>query len=200
MKKIALTLLTLFLILSGVAVYLNRNTDFERGFAAHEKGDYATALREWTPLAEQGDVDAQYNLALMYAKGQGVPQDYTVALKWYRLSAEQGNAKAQNNLGVMYGEGRGVPQDDKMAVEWYRRAAEQGNDFAQYNLGAMYEEGEGVLQDTVYAHMWYNIAASSGDEDAAESRDELAEDMTRANLVAAQRLARECTEKNYKGC
>ena len=75
---------------------------FPKGFAAYQSGDYATALREWTPLAKQGDAVAQYNLGVMYAQGQGVPQDYKTAVKWYRLAAEQGNADAQYNLGVMY--------------------------------------------------------------------------------------------------
>jgi len=47
----------------------------DRCSASYENGDYATALREWEPLAEQGNAYAQSNLSLMYAKGQGVPQD-----------------------------------------------------------------------------------------------------------------------------
>jgi TPR repeat protein len=69
--------------------------DFQKGYAAAQAGDYATALQEWTPLAEAGDVDAQYNLGQMYRRGQGVPQDYAETVKWYRLAAEQGNADAQ---------------------------------------------------------------------------------------------------------
>jgi len=71
------------------------------GLTAYNSGDYATALREWKPLAEQGDVDAQYNLGLMYDNGRGVPQDDKTAVKWYRLAAEKGDASAQYNLSVM---------------------------------------------------------------------------------------------------
>ena len=91
---------------------------FNDGVAAYERGDYATALRLWRPLAEEGDALAQYNLGLMYGKGEGVPQDDAEAVKWYRLAAEQGFAKAQLNLGFMYARGRGVPQDDAEAVKW----------------------------------------------------------------------------------
>ena len=84
---------------------------------AYKSGDYATALREWTPLAKQGNADAQFDLGVMYELGQGVPQDGKTAVKWYRLAAEQGLADAQFNLGVMYAEGRGVPQDGKTAVK-----------------------------------------------------------------------------------
>ena len=79
-------------------------------------------------------------------------------------------------------------------------AAEQGVAPAQYNLGLMYALGNGVLQDNVYAHMWFNIAASQGDEIAAIFRDQVAGEMTPADISAAQTLARECVKKNYKGC
>ena len=64
--------------------------DFQAGFAAAQKGDYAAALREWTPLAKQGDAVAQFNLGVMYQQGQGVNQDDKQAVKWFRLAAKQG--------------------------------------------------------------------------------------------------------------
>ena len=42
------------------------SADFQKGLDAYDRGDYATALREWTPLAEQGHAWAQYNLGVMY--------------------------------------------------------------------------------------------------------------------------------------
>ena len=76
---------------------------YEEGVAAYHRGDYATAVRLFRPLAEQGDAAAQYSLGLMYHQGRGVPQDDAEALKWYRLAAKQGDAHAQHYLGVMYG-------------------------------------------------------------------------------------------------
>ena len=64
----------------------------------------------------------------------------------------------------------------------------------------MYALGNGVLQDNVYAHMWANIAAANGAENAGEARDELAKEMTPADISDAQRLARECVARNYKNC
>ena len=72
---------------------------FEDADAAYQRGDYATALRLWRPLGEQGNALAQFNLGIMYRRGQGVPQDYAEAVKWNRLAAEQGDAEAQHNLG-----------------------------------------------------------------------------------------------------
>ena len=114
------------LILSTVLVAPGVWAGFVEGLNAASKGDYATALREWRPLAEQGDASAQFNLGLMYDKGQGVAQDYAEAVKWYRKAAEQGFAFAQYNLGAMYDNGQGVPQDYVQAHMWLNLAAAQG--------------------------------------------------------------------------
>ena len=63
----------------------------------------------------------------------------------------------------------------------------------------MYENGYGVLQDYIRAHMWYNIAASSGNKMASNNRDIVAERMSPVQLETAQKLARECVRKKYKG-
>jgi TPR repeat protein len=178
---------------------LQRKT-FRRGLEAYQAGDYQTALQEWRPLAEQGNLDAQNNLALMYYKGMGVPQDYAEASKWYRLSAEQGVAVAQKNLGYLYDMGKGVPQDYAAALKWYRLAAEQGNAMGQTNLGVMYHNGNGVLQSNIMAHMWYNIASANGHEKAGEPRAYLEEKMTSADISKAQELARECMSSDYQNC
>ncbi len=102
----AIIAVLLLAALAGTAVA----EPYEDAVSAFERGDYATALREFRVFAEQGDADAQYNLALKYDNGQGVPQDYAEAAKWYRKAAEQGIAKAQNNLGLKYAKGDGVPR------------------------------------------------------------------------------------------
>ena len=99
MRKLTSTLcLTIAVLLGSLGV--SWSADWEKGVTAAQNGDFATALREWKPLAKQGYATAQFNLGLMYYKGKGVPQDYKTAVKWYRLAAEQGNAYAQNNLGM----------------------------------------------------------------------------------------------------
>jgi len=72
--------------------------------------------------------------------------------------------------------------------------------FAQSNLGVMYANGQGVIQDNFYAHMWFNIAVSSGIKDAVPGRDAVSKRVTPADISAAQKLARECVRKKYKGC
>ncbi len=84
MKRLVLT----FAILIGLAA--PSWAGFAEGVAAWDRGDYATALREFRPLAEQGDASAQHNLGLMYNNGLGVAQDYAEAVRWYRKAVEQG--------------------------------------------------------------------------------------------------------------
>ena len=68
--------------------------DFQAGVEAYKRGDYDTALKEFRPLAEQGDAFVQFNLGVMYIKGQGVPQDYVLAHMWMNLAAAKGVKKA----------------------------------------------------------------------------------------------------------
>ena len=79
-------------------------------------------------------------------------------------------------------------------------SAEQGDAKAQFNLAVMYANGQGVIQDDVYAHMWWNIAAANGNFFAQKNRDEVTKSMTSSQLEEAQKLARECVAKDYKGC
>ncbi len=68
---------------------------WDEAVAAAKRGDYATTIREFFPLAEQGHAKAQYNVGHMYRNGHGVPQDYSEAMRWYRKAADQGLARAQ---------------------------------------------------------------------------------------------------------
>ena len=78
--------------------------------------------------ANQGHAYAQFNLGVMYANGEGVPEDDKEAVKWYRLAAEQGHAKAQYNLALMYTTGEGVPKDNLLAYMWWNIAGANGQD------------------------------------------------------------------------
>ena len=64
----------------------------------------------------------------------------------------------------------------------------------------MYDNGRGDIQDYIYAHMWANISASSGNKNAVKVRDIIVTEMTPTDISTAQKLARECVEKKYKGC
>ena len=132
--------------------------DFQKGWKASQVGDYATAMKEWEPLAKKGDATSQFNLGWMYQNGKGVIQDIKEAFKWYLLSANQGYAYGQNNVGIMYAKGDGVPKDYADAMKWFRLSAKQGNAGGQFGLGFMYEEGNGVLKDYAEAKKWYQLS------------------------------------------
>ena len=151
---------------------LGADSAWNKGVAAYKRGDFATALRELQPLAEQGHADAQHALGRIY--------DQTLARYHY---------KELN-----------VPQDYKTAVQWFRRAAEQGYAEAQASLSMMYFAGKGVLKDYVYAHMWANIAASGGAKHLIGIRKIIELEMTPFQIIKAQKLAQECVRKEYKNC
>lgn len=156
----AVWLTTLFMVALFVAPA--QTADFQAGLEAYERGDFAAALHEWRPLAEQGHAWAQHNLGAMYVRGSGVPQDDIEAVKWTRKAAYQGLVAAQFKMGIMYIRGKGVPENDVEAVKWLRMAAEQGNAEAQIYLGHMYNKGKGVSEDDAEAAKWYRKAAEQG--------------------------------------
>ena len=94
----------------------------------------ASEFDETKALAELGMAAAQYDLALMYGNGEGVPENDAEAVKWYRKAADQGYADAQLNLGNMYAKGEGVPENDIRAYVWWSMAKTQGNTKAAGNL------------------------------------------------------------------
>lgn len=111
--------------------------------------------------AEQGDLRAQYNMALISRS----LEDYDEALNWAHLAAER-SASARYLLGELYANGQGVARDDENALRWYLEAAEMGNAAAQYQAGRFLASGRAVAPDPVAAHAWYQRAAGQGDADA----------------------------------
>jgi TPR repeat protein len=95
MRRIAATLAVVVALLFSAG---SAWADYDDGWAAAQRGDFATAFREWLPLAEQGDAAAQYNLGLLYDHGQHVPQNYYQAFNCYRKAAEQSGEDAKRLL------------------------------------------------------------------------------------------------------
>ena len=197
MRRIAATLAVVgaFFFSAGAAW-----ADWDDGHAAYKRGDYATALQEWRPLAEQGHADSQSDLGVMYDEGYGVPVYDAEAVKWYRKAAQQGYAMAQHSLGLMYDKGYGVPENDAEAVKRYRKAATQGPASAQSVLGFRYGTGDGVPVNYVKAYMWLSLAKTQDDKDAATNLDFVKEQMTSADISEAQKLAAEWLGKHPYLC
>ena len=178
-----------------LVIFLNTSpaasADLARGLAAVKKGDFETALKEWLPLAKDGNPSAQYNVGQLYRLGRGVAKDYTKASQWYEKAAEQWHSAARHNLAVLYEKGLGVPINYAKAIEWYEKAASQDYGIAQFNLAVMYSIGQGTKRDLVKAHIWYAIAADRAIDGAAENRDQVAKQMTEDQLKEAKQEARD---------
>jgi TPR repeat protein len=91
----------------------------KRALAAVSRHDYAAALRIVRPLAERGDMAAQYVLAAMYDRGLGFPENHPMALQWFRRSADAGYSQSMRNLGTMYRSGEAGPINYVEAYRWY---------------------------------------------------------------------------------
>jgi TPR repeat protein len=170
------------------------SADFDAGLAAAGAGDYATALREWRPLAEQGHRDAQFNLGLLYENGLGVARDGATAASWYRRAAEQGDREAAAYLGEMYGEGLGVARNDAEALRWYVQAAEGGHPASQYNVGLFYALGRGAAPNDVEALAWLTVAVENGARDNG-MLEALRKNVSRESLARADELAAQIRQR-----
>lgn len=174
--------------------------DYDDGWAAIQNGDFDSAFTILKPLAEQGHIEAQFNLGVMYFQGDGVAKDDAAATNWFRKAAEQGHATAQTILAWRYEASEGVAQDYKQAARWYRMAALQGDAFAQNNLGIMYFEGRGVSADIKTSYMWFSLALHNGEARARDNIKLLEENMTPADISTARDMARTCLGSGYEDC
>ena len=162
--------------------------------------DYNEAIKWYhRALEEEDDAgDVMREIGLMHEAGQGVTQDYKEAVRWFRRAAEKGDRNGQFDLGLSYFNGQGVIQDYKEAERFWRLAAEDGHLESQNSLGHLYAQGKGVIKDYAIAYMWFNIAASRGNKIAVKNRDAVQENMTTSQIESAQKMTRECIEKNKK--
>jgi len=108
--------------------------------------------------ADQGDLDAQFQVAVAYDLGKGAPKDIDTASRYYRMAADQGFAEAQNSLGSLL-------QSEKRyadALIWFDKAAALNHPQATNNEAYLYDLGLGVKQDRNKAFELYSRAADLG--------------------------------------
>ncbi len=97
-------------------------SSFEEGLLAYHRGDHAAALDIWRPLAKKGHAAAQFQLGLLYQRGEGVLPNLKQAARWYRKAADRGDADAQLNLGLLYAQGEGIKRSYASAYKWFSLA------------------------------------------------------------------------------
>ncbi len=135
---------------------------YEAAREAFQNEEYTRALRELSPLAEQGEADARALLAMMYHRGLGVPKNVEKAVTLARQAGEDGNTQAQMFLANLYEDGNGIVQSSRKAGRWFLRAAKAGIAEAQYRVAVKYMLGDGLSQNTEKALQWYKKAARQG--------------------------------------
>ena len=166
MNRITLTLATVL----SLAFTQVTAQDFNKGLDAYDAGNYAAALKEWRPLAEQGHAEAQRKIGEAYAEGKGVVQDFTEASKWFLLSAKQGHPASQASIGMMYAGGHGVEQNKTLGYMWLDISIDN------FDVGSEYAK---------VPTMW-KVALSN--------------QMTASEIYEAQRMSYACTKSLYSEC
>lgn len=112
--------------------------------------------------AQGGDPEAQFQLGIRLAIGEGVRKNAEEGAKWLEKAAEGGHAKAMHVLGTLYEEGQGVEKSDAKAARWYEKAAEMDLPDAQFSLAMLYQNGRGVEKSPEKATELAQKAASKG--------------------------------------
>ena len=154
--------------------------------AAGRTQEGVTMLRR---AADRGFAMAQYRLAKLYERGEGVQRDLAIARQWTERAAASGNRRAMHDLGVYFARGEGAPLDEAAAFRWFRQAAELGVADSQYNLGVLYQQGRGVNTAPSEALFWFMVAARQGDQDAGARATALETQLPRAQVDQARARA-----------
>jgi localization factor PodJL len=152
-------------------------------------GQTALGITLLRSAANQGLSMAQYRMAKVYERGEGVAVDLNTARQWTERAAAGGNRRAMHDLGVYYARGDGAPLDEAAAFRWFRQAAELGVSDSQYNLGVLYQQGRGVNASATEALFWFSVAALQGDTDAAARAAALEAQLTPAQVQQARARA-----------
>jgi TPR repeat protein len=189
----ALTRFALFTLLFTSLVSSMAVADIDKGIAAYEANDLPLAYKEFLASAEEGNADAQFNVALMYERGIGVAKNLEEAVVWYRKSALQGNSAAQFNLGVLYENGLGTTVDFAKANEWYRKASVQGDALAIGNLGMLYLRGQGVKENKVAGLALLLVSATLDSSPVNHAKRNIASTrgLNTEMIIAAKKLSAE---------
>lgn len=185
------SLLKPLLLLSAAAALVGATAWFARGEHGAPRAPTTSVPHA---RAEQGDAEAQLQLGMRYAAGDGVIQNDKEAARWFALAAKQGLAEAEYQYGLALLQGRGVVQDYRSAFNWIEKPARRGYARAQYSLGELYRYGTGTAVDKARAYLWFNLAAAQGVEAAAKARDSLVWQLKPEQIAAMQEEARRMSQ------
>lgn len=133
-----------------------------KGMELGHAKQFEEAMALLLPVAQSGNMSAQFAVGSMYSSGMGVPQSKVQARIWLEQAAVQGHPMANFNLGIHFDLGLETDPDPPKALAYYRRAAELGNAEAAYNAGSMLLNGEGAPISLVESFSMFEKAADAG--------------------------------------
>jgi len=169
--------------------------DVRAGIEQWRAGNYEAAIREWRPLAERGDADAQFNLGQAYRLGRGVPADPRTSNMWFERAARQGHAQAEANLALALFQGG----ERERAIPWLQRAAERGDRRAQYYLGTAHFNGDLVPRDWPRAYALMSRSAEQGLPQAQTSLTEMERHISAQDRAQGRALAQQMAVASRPG-
>jgi localization factor PodJL len=169
---------------------LAQKPEYDAALHEIEAGRADAGIAMLRNAADGGYVMAQYRLAKIYERGEGVPRNLTTAREWAERAARGGNRRAMHDVGVYFAQGEGAPHDEAAAFRWFREAAAFGVADSQYNLGLLYQQGRGVSVDAQEALFWFLVAAHHGEINAADRAVEIAAGMSASSVAQTRSRAR----------
>lgn len=184
--KLLLSAGLLLQVMGSLAAEPTAEADLRKAARLHLGGETAAAVQIWKKWAQQGDVDAAYNLAVIHQYADGVAYDAAQALAWYRFAAERGDKAAQYALGLMYLKGEGVPADEAKAHEWFTRNRKE---HLHHQHDARFLQWQKQARELIEERDRREALAASRQNDARI----LAELQRRAGIAASAQPARDDT-------
>lgn len=139
-----------------------RDQAYKIGMTHLVKGDFTEARKYLEQAEASGHAEAGYNLASLYAKGDGVEQSFEKAAFYLQKSVDGGYYPAMTNLGLLYAQGQGVAQNFDTARDLWLKAAAGEHADAMHNLAVIYATGKGVDKNMPEAIKWYRKGANAG--------------------------------------
>ncbi len=138
--------------------------ELSSGIAAFTAKEFGRAMQLLSPLAEAGEPEAQFRVAIMHQNGLGVVANPEKALQMMRAAAKADHALAQHGLAFMYLYDEQIERDVLEAVRWLELAVGHGLHGAMTVLAELYAKGDGVPRDTARARELYAQAGFDPDE------------------------------------
>lgn len=132
----------------------------QKGDSLYRQGNFEEAAIAYLISANEGNAEAQFDIAYAYFNGEGIERDYASAAMWFKRSARQNYAKAQYNLAYCYMNGRGVPRDYDKASDLLHQSANNNYKRAQLTLADCYANGILVEQNEKESQKWMAMAAN----------------------------------------